>query len=146
MIDGFILNPADYLKQSDVQELLSEENLTDVYTSYYYPSKLTKFFMNNNIDPLPYMRGITPSMYHNIPIESIELPNNIKWIEDRAFQGCTDLKYIKIPSSVTLIDYDAFHSCDLDNLTIICEPNSRAHIFAKMKGLSFELEGENNER
>ena len=145
MIDGFILNPADYLKQPDVQKLLNEENLTDVYTSYYYPSKLTKFFMDNDIDPLPYMRGVTPAMYYDLPIESIELPNNIRWIQDSAFQGCTNLKYIKIPSSVKIIDSDAFNSCDLDNLTIICEPNSRAHMFAKVKGLSFELEGENND-
>ena len=146
MIDGFILDPADYLKQPDVQELLNEENLTGVYNAYYYPSKLTRFFIDNNIDPLPYMEGITSVMYHSLPIESIELPNNIKWIEDCAFQECTSLRYIKIPSSVRRIAYTSFKGCDLDNLTIICEAGSEAHIFARINNISFELEGDKNER
>ena len=39
------------------------------------------------------------------------IPDGVTVIEESAFNGCRDLKYIKIPSEITEIRRDAFHKC-----------------------------------
>ena len=39
------------------------------------------------------------------------IPEGVKVIEDKAFQGCTSLKSITIPESVTKIGERAFSGC-----------------------------------
>ena len=44
-------------------------------------------------------------------LTSINIPNSVTNIGDKAFYGCESLKSIKIPNSVTIIGDDAFREC-----------------------------------
>ena len=55
-------------------------------------------------------------------LTSLNIPNNIKCIKDRAFWGCTGLTSLTIPNSVTTIENDAFVYCT--GLTSLIIPNS----------------------
>ena len=55
-------------------------------------------------------------------IKSVDLPNGLKNIGDRAFEDCSNLTSITIPSSVTNIGIGAFSGCS--NLTSVTIPNN----------------------
>ncbi len=59
-------------------------------------------------------------------ITSIDIPDNVTWIGDSAFEGYYNLKYIKISTSVTKIGENAFRDCA--SLTSIEIPNSVTEI------------------
>jgi len=55
---------------------------------------------------------------------------HIDWF---AFNSCTALTEIVIPSSVTLIDYGALDNCP--KLLVICEKDSYAELYSKSRAL-----------
>ena len=61
-----------------------------------------------------HLSGKCPTSYH--------IPDGVVAIEDRAFSGCTCLKYVFIPNTVTFIGIEAFSDCR--SLTSIRIPNS----------------------
>ena len=60
-------------------------------------------------------------------LTSIEIPSSVTSIGGHAFQDCTGLTSIEIPSSVTYIDWYAFFGCT--GLTNIEIPNSVTSIY-----------------
>lgn len=52
------------------------------------------------------------AFFRGYNIESITIPNTVKYIGLQAFCGCTKIKRIEIPGSVKEIDRLAFDSCD----------------------------------
>ena len=56
--------------------------------------------------------------FSNIPISQITLPEGITHIGKRAFFGCTALKTVKLPNSLTTIAESAFELSGLEHLTI----------------------------
>ena len=52
----------------------------------------------------------------------VELPKNLKIINDGAFIECVELRKITIPKGVTIINQDTFHDCH--SLTSITIPDS----------------------
>ena len=47
-----------------------------------------------------------------VEIESIYIPNSIRYIDDEAFEGCGKMTEIVIPDSVTAIGEEAFMHCE----------------------------------
>jgi hypothetical protein len=45
-------------------------------------------------------------------LESIEIPNSVKLIDESAFFGCTKLSKIRIPKDINSINYHTFGNCD----------------------------------
>lgn len=76
------------------------------------------------------------STEHEYKLESVNLPNSVKWIGQRAFFGLESLTSVTIPESVTVIERWAFHSTGLKEITI---PHSVTflgdHVFAACKSL-----------
>ncbi len=60
-------------------------------------------------------------------------------IESKAFSNCTNLQSINLPESVRFIADDAFSNCP--NLTIHCISGSYAEQFAASKGIAVEAHG-----
>jgi len=58
----------------------------------------------------------------NTDIETIVIPNGVRYINRMAFDGCSNLKDITISDSVVLIDYEAF--CYCSKLTEITLPTN----------------------
>ena len=81
-------------------------------------------------------------------LESVKLPSTLKEIQYGAFQNCVSLKEIRIPKTVTImtgeyydydkrVDADIFKGCK--NLTIICDPGSRALQYAFDYNIRYSL-------
>ncbi len=77
-------------------------------------------FANNNSNPLVYARHLYSDA--NTEIKDLKIPSSVTSIGNRAFAGCSSLTSIDIPSSVTSIGDDAFVACS--SLTSIVIPNS----------------------
>ena len=75
--------------------------------------------------------------FENTSFEAVILGENVHTIDDRAFAGCTQLKEIVIPASVTSIMGNAFEGCN-EELLMICEAGSAAMAYAQEQGYSFE--------
>ena len=58
----------------------------------------------------------------NNTLESVNIPNSVRYIKNYAFKNCSKLKSVNIPNSVTNINEQAFYNCD--SLTSITIPNS----------------------
>ena len=91
-----------YLNDLGTFSLLGCKDLTNV--------KLTR---NNEI---------SSSSFYATNLETIDIPNEVKTIEDNAFRECQKLTTINIPNSVTSVGYNAFESCP--KLTITVEDGS----------------------
>lgn len=70
-------------------------------------------------------------------LSSIEIPDGIRDIESYAFDCCKNLKSILIPKSVIGISNEAMRACG--NLLIECYKGSFAEIYAKTKGIAYNL-------
>ena len=68
-------------------------------------------------------------------VESVIISEGIEEIDWFAFAGCSRLKEIYIPISVTMINYGAFDYCPND-LVIKCRKGSYAEAYAKSYGLN----------
>ena len=55
--------------------------------------------------------GICSSAFQGRAIESVEIPDSMRYIGASAFKNCTRMKTINVPSSVTYIGSQAFDGC-----------------------------------
>ncbi len=70
-------------------------------------------------------------------LTSITIPDSVTRIGDWAFSNCTGLTSITIPDSVTSIGDYTFFGCQ--NFTIRTPENSKAHEYAKARGIRYYL-------
>ena len=56
--------------------------------------------------------SVAPSAFEgNTKLESITLPENIKYISANSFSGCTSLKTVSLPTTLVTISHTAFKDC-----------------------------------
>lgn len=67
-------------------------------------------------------------------LRSVVLPETLNSIDKNAFNGCISLKVIKISESCKALDKACFSGCK--NLTIACDPTSKAYSFAIANGFA----------
>lgn len=82
------------------------------------------------------VRTIGEGAFKNSGIKSIKISEGVLKIDWFAFDGCTSLGCIEIPSSVTSICYGAFERCPKD-LIIICKKGSYAEAYAASWGIPY---------
>ena len=91
---------------------------------------ITKVFLSDTIDyegnsyTLTYIGG--GAFYGCSSLKSVTIPNSVTRIGRVAFYGCTSLTSVIIPNSVTSIGYEAFKDCK--SLTSVTIPNSVTEI------------------
>lgn len=81
---------------------------------------------------------IAENAFSSKELKSVIITNGISRIDWFAFEGCTSLDSVTIPSSVTSIGYSAFASAP-SSLTIYCHSGSFAQNYAKSYGLSYTI-------
>lgn len=85
------------------------------------------------------VRTIGEGAFRNAKVNSVVLPEGILKIDWFAFEGCTTLKKIELPSSVASIGYGAFDRCP-DDIIIICKKGSYAEAYAASWGMLYLAE------
>ena len=97
------------------------ENVTDIGQAFCNNKELTSF---DEFSYFTSVEGINPNNDYNgafrncTNLKSIKLPSSLKTIGRYAFEGCESLEAIVIPNSVTTIGSNAFSHCSLTSLTI----------------------------
>lgn len=125
------------------------------YTAFYYCKNLNKIEIPESITTFEYgvFRGCENIQNIELPsglksmgneifngcknITSITIPTEVSKIGNEMFSGCTNLTEVVIPKGVTSIDENAFKGLDLNNITIICAPDSEAQKFASKNGINY---------
>ena len=151
----------DFLTDPRVQGLLSDNNLFEVYTLFdeeisaprgMYPSELTEFFIEHNINVFDYMDTIIEGMYAGTDVKEVIVPGTVKKIpldtfyqcikltkvtfeegveeiRKEAFTDCPDLQSLVLPKSIKYIADPAFLDCG--EFTVYCYENTYAHKWAE---------------
>lgn len=134
-----------FLKLSSIQELLSDDDLQQIYRLWQrqggVPKILTTFFIINNIEPLNYVLYVPEGCFSGMAIREVDLSDknidmigagafeydeeltdidlgNVKYIGIGAFNSCSKLKHVTIPPSLDSIDEEAFSNTSIDELHI----------------------------
>lgn len=102
----------------------------NVYTYYVTISECLTFDSNvtipDEIEGLPVIGIEEYAFYGNLNLVSLNMNNNIDFIEQGAFQECTNLETVKTSPALTYIGADVFYECT--NLTDIVIPGGVAEI------------------
>ena len=69
-------------------------------------------------------------------LETVVIGNSVTEIKEKAFADCKNLETALIASGVETIDDTAFDNCE--KLTILCEVNSPAMLYAKKNDISYQ--------
>lgn len=81
---------------------------------------------------------ISDSAFSSKQVKSVIITGGITKIGWFAFQGCSNLSSVTIPSSVTSIGYSAFFT-EAKGFTIYCASGSFAQQYAKSYGISYAI-------
>ena len=125
--DGFV-----FLQYGDTYYLISYKGDEDVPVLPYMVNNHTYYgrYMDNtlkNIELSNEFIEIPSSMFESArSLETVILPNTVKYIYWGAFSNCTNLKSINLPNSIISIDGYVFNNCR--SLTSIILPNSINYI------------------
>ena len=84
----------------------SDKSVYKAYTTVTIPASVT---WNNYVYPVT---TIGASAFQNCTnLQTVTLPSSITTIGTSAFEGCSNLQSVNIPSSVTTLKQDAFYNC-----------------------------------
>ena len=78
---------------------------------------------------------IEDEAFEGIAIETVELPENVEYVGNRAFANISSLRIVKIPEKTRVIAKTAFDGSA--NVTITGAPGSYARAFARENGIPF---------
>ena len=117
-VKQFFDNNKDLLNNYDFKTLYSSTKLVNEELGL-----MTNILLKAGFNPLQYLDHVPYAyLYGQTDVTTIEIPNNITYIDLYAFASCTNLKSVTIPNSVGLIDDGVFSGCT--SLTKIIIPNS----------------------
>ena len=109
------------------KELLNDYNFKAIYSSTKLDSKeiglMTNILLKAGFNPLQYLDHVPYAfLYGQTDVTTIDIPNNVNYIDLYTFASCTNLKSVIIPNSVEHIDDGVFSGCTSLNEIVI--PNS----------------------
>ena len=116
---GYIFGTTSYSGGTAVSQTYITSGTSTTSTTYYIPSNLKTVVVNSG--------NILKGAFQNCSmLTSVTMPSDIISIGDYAFSGCSALTSITIPNSVTSIGVYAFYNCS--GLTEVTIPSSVASI------------------
>ena len=107
-------------------ELIDNQDYTELYRRWarenprgsIRSNELTELLLECNINFMPFMSIIPRYCFCNLPIDNITIPQTISSIDEKAFTGCSKLKHIDFPTSISRIQSSAFEDSGLENVDL----------------------------
>ena len=85
-------------------------------------SSLNEIFISDGV------KIIGSEAFYGSRLHTVVMPNSVLYIRDGAFQDCSELRYIELPTNLQEISYQAFRNCDsLNEITIPDSVNTFGH-------------------
>ena len=108
---------------SNIEEITLPTNITSIgERSFYHCDGLKKITILGNITEIP-LQTFTMNVTKNSQLSEVNIPDSVttklKNIKDYAFQNCTSLEIVDLPSTVTSIGKSVFNN-DTALKTVIC--------------------------
>ena len=98
---------------SNITNVVIPSTVKSIGSSAFYNSGLSSIDIPDNV------RTIDDYAFENCSnLENAKLPSDLKIIESRIFGGCSRLKSVNIPNGVECIKLGAFGACGFGNITI----------------------------
>lgn len=114
-----------FLANDKIIDMINDNDFDTVYNEWNkvkgdsHISDLTNILYVSGIDILPKMSRIPPRCFAYMSIKSIDIPNNIEDIDERAFFECKELTSINLSNSIRSIVSKTFFNCkSLTNIII----------------------------
>ena len=139
LIDGLNrINPVfkqklrDIFNNPKIIEMLNNNEFDNIYKEGVYKDNLyselviyiNAVLIESGIDILNNLKEIPYEGFLGLPITEIYIPDNVIAIDYRAFEGCTDLTYVRLPGKLQFIGVDAFKSTPmLKTVEVDCNYN-----------------------
>lgn len=112
-VDVTIL-PTKAFSQSDIENVILPNNLSEIKESAFYNSKLLSIRIPASVETIErYAFGLCTSL----ATVTFEKESKLATIGRNAFSSCFDLRSIEIPASVETIGNYAFEACGLSTVT-----------------------------
>lgn len=86
-------------------------------TAYIGFNKEETLIIPDTIDGLPVV-AIGRDAFKNMVIKSVKIPQSVEKLEWYAFMGCKNLKNVKLPERLQILDTGCFSDCGLENISI----------------------------
>lgn len=130
-----------------IQYIYLGDNMSDVSDRFFYGNSLEWVEIGKNNSVYTSHEGIVYSADGKTLIvcgtsysqEEVEIPYGVETIGNIGFEGCTGIKRVKIPETVTSIPGNAFWGLDI---VIEAKENSYAAQYARENDIPVEQEGE----
>lgn len=109
----------------------------DIYVELAgYDGEEKNIVLPSSIEEYP-VKAVGESQFmYNETVESVEIPNTVQILGGFAFAGCTNLKQVIIPSSVTEIGFGI--ATESKNMVIYGEKDSYVQEYAKENKIPFQ--------
>lgn len=98
----------DAFTMTALEEIILPETVTILGESAFSTTDIKEITIPSQIEILPI------SVFALSKLEKIVIPGNVKVIDERAFDGCRQLREVEIQEGVESIEYDAFDISSLD--------------------------------
>ena len=107
---AFLNNNKELIKNIKFKDIYGPDLLGKWNIDPNLISEISQIFINSGVNPLNHLDKVPKYFLYGAEISSIEIPDNIKKIEDNAFFD-SDLINIEIPDSIIEIGKDVFYIC-----------------------------------
>ena len=109
---GFITADS-FAHQHKLREFKCPEGLRTIYGYVFYGCGMLKHVeFNERLDT------IRASAFAHTNIDSIVLPNSVRYLGHNAFGDNTSLKYVRLNEGLTCVEHDAFSYTAIDSIVI----------------------------
>ena len=104
----------EFLKSDEIQKLLEEENLEEIYSicDVKHRNELSDFLLNIGVNPFKYFKRIPENAFHECDsLVNVVIPEGVTSIRESAFSYCPNIKTVTLPKNLYIIDDLAFYKC-----------------------------------
>lgn len=136
----FIKSHLDLIDNEQYEELYREHRFDfwgRVLDGLSSPRLLTEFLLSCSLNPLEHVERVPRAYLQGSTMESVDLPEGIKVIDEYAFSNMNKLSEITIPESCEVVERGAFECCK--ELTTVRIKNKNTQFGDKVFYLCFIL-------